>query len=62
MPDTVRTVGPWNPAQFAQLYQVSRATVYNWINAGLLPSVKIAGGVRRILDEHHTEFKRNIGA
>lgn len=45
----------WTVNQFAARWQVNRSTIYNWLNRGLLDSVKISGA-RRILPEHETKF------
>lgn len=49
----------WTPKEFAERYRVSRATVYNWFERGLLGSVKI-GGARRILREHDDAFRSRL--
>jgi len=38
----------FRPDELARLFDVSRSTVYRWIEEGRLPSVKIAGSTVRI--------------
>jgi predicted site-specific integrase-resolvase len=49
----------WTVDQFAARYQVNRSTIYNWLNRGLLQSVKISGA-RRILPEHDQAFRERF--
>ena len=51
--------GPWTIDEYALLYAVSRATVYNWMSKGWLGSSKI-GGCRRILPSHDAKFRARI--
>jgi len=52
---------PLTIEQFADLWQVSRSTVYGWMNKGLLDSVKI-GGTRRVLPEHDKALRERFKA
>jgi len=57
--NSINRHGPWTVPEYADLYRVSRATVYNWLAAGTLKSGKV-GGSRRILKCHDEEFQRVI--
>jgi excisionase family DNA binding protein len=60
MPDRkIELKQAWSPAEYAERYGVCRATVYNWLKAGMLESKKI-GGARRILKEHDDEFRARL--
>jgi hypothetical protein len=56
-----KETGPWTPAEYAALFAVSRATVYNWLGKGWLGSSKI-GGCRRILPIHDENFRARFTA
>jgi len=58
-PAPVNTIGPWTVPEFADMYRVCRATIYNWMSEGWLQSVKI-GGARRILPEHDRAFREKF--
>ena len=53
--------GPWTIPEYALLFSVSRATVYQWMSKGYLKSAKI-GGSRRILPCHDAAFRDRITA
>lgn len=36
----------YTPEEVAQLYKVTRQTVYNWISAGQLSAIRVGGHVR----------------
>ena len=55
------TTGGYRVTEYADLFRVSRATVYTWMQKGWLGSVKI-GGCRRILAEHDEAFRTRITA
>jgi excisionase family DNA binding protein len=38
----------YTPDQVADLLCVNRATIYRWIQRGILPAVKLSNNVRRI--------------
>jgi len=56
-----KDIGPWTPNEYAALYAVSRATVYNWFSKGWLLSSKI-GGCRRIMPSHDEAFRARFTA
>ena len=55
----VNRTGPWTIQQYADLYQVHRLTVNNWLKSGKLSSIKV-GMTRRILPEHDHEFRERF--
>lgn len=53
--------GPLTIEQYSDLWQVSRSTVYGWLNKGLLDSIKV-GGTRRILPENDRVFRQRFSS
>ena len=56
-----REIGPWTTTEYAELFRVSRCTVYGWLSKGWLGSAKI-GGSRRVLPRHDKAFRERFGS
>ena len=54
-------VGGWTIPQYADHWQVHRATVHNWLKEGKLGSIKV-GATRRITPEHDAELRKRFNS
>ena len=51
----------WTIPEYGARYKVTRGTIHNWLNRGLLGSVKI-DGTRRTLPEHDKAFRARFSS
>lgn len=57
--ETLEDTFCWTIPEFGARYKVTRGTVHNWLNRGLLDSIKI-DGTRRILPKHDRAFRERF--